>query len=455
MIKIAYYLDKRACTKGGNAVIKIRISSNSQECLYSTKIGINPREWSEKKNIVIRRNDAEELNQRLSAIWSTCNETINSLIEDDRISNFTVDNVREAFRQRLEVSTEKDMTSFVVGYLDVANEKEGRTKEIYLTALKRVLEYVTHKKDKMEVLLKHPNAKSLKYDNITLSWLKCFNDFLAKTSPSPNARSITLRCVRHVMLYAFNHEYTTNYPFKLYSIKRTETQKRSLTVEDLRDFFNYPAEPHLVYFQDIFKLIFYLIGINTADLCNLDRISPKGRIEYDRAKTHRHYSILIEPEAQIIIDRYKGKKKLLNCLDRYKNSQDFMEQTNKHLKEVGPFEWGVSDKRNHLPIKILNPLQPKITTYWARHTWATIASDLDIPKEVISEALGHSMGSRVTAVYINFDLAKVDIANRLVLDWVLYGKYTSWYQAMEDYRKRREQERIDAAKAVTINHNAI
>ena len=55
----------------------------------------------------------------------------------------------------------------------------------------------------------------------------------------------------------------------------------------------------------------------------------------------------------------------------------------------------------------------------ARHTWATIASELDIPKDTISAALGHG-GNSVTDIYINFDQRKVDEANRKVLDYVLY-----------------------------------
>lgn len=58
--------------------------------------------------------------------------------------------------------------------------------------------------------------------------------------------------------------------------------------------------------------------------------------------------------------------------------------------------------------------------YWARHTLATIAASLDIPKETISHALGHG-NDTVTDIYIDFDKKKVDEANRKVLDYV-FGK---------------------------------
>lgn len=60
---------------------------------------------------------------------------------------------------------------------------------------------------------------------------------------------------------------------------------------------------------------------------------------------------------------------------------------------------------------------PDISQYWCRHTWATIAADLDIPKETIAAALGHG-GNSVTDIYINFDRKKIDEANRKVLDYI-------------------------------------
>ena len=69
----------------------------------------------------------------------------------------------------------------------------------------------------------------------------------------------------------------------------------------------------------------------------------------------------------------------------------------------------------------LRSMIPGLTTYWARHTWATIAASLDIPRDTIAHALGHG-GNTVTDIYIDFDQKKVDDANRRVLDWVLYGK---------------------------------
>ena len=161
-------------------------------------------------------------------------------------------------------------------------------------------------------------------------------------------------------------------------------------------------------------LMFYMIGINAIDLFHAkDYDVVDGRLEYKRSKTGKLYSVLIQPEAQAIIDKYRGKNYLLNVLDDYKNYKDFLHRMGDALKDIGPMERkGLGGK------KIRQPLFPDISSYWARHTWATIAASLDIPKEVISAGLGHEIGSSITSIYIDFNMKKVDDANRAVIDYV-------------------------------------
>lgn len=62
---------------------------------------------------------------------------------------------------------------------------------------------------------------------------------------------------------------------------------------------------------------------------------------------------------------------------------------------------------------------PDITFYWARYSWATYASKIDISDSVISKALGHSVTTLAEKKYISFDWTKVDKANRQVIDYVV------------------------------------
>jgi hypothetical protein len=48
--------------------------------------------------------------------------------------------------------------------------------------------------------------------------------------------------------------------------------------------------------------------------------------------------------------------------------------------------------------------------------------DLDIPKDTISESLGHRHGAHITGIYIRYSTDKIDAANRAVIDYVLQKK---------------------------------
>ena len=129
-----------------------------------------------------------------------------------------------------------------------------------------------------------------------------------------------------------------------------------------------------------------------------------------------------EPEALEIINRYRGKKFLLDVLDTYGDYHDFAHRMNDNLKYLGGVstETRVARDGKLREVKKRELRWPGLSTYWARHSWATIAASLDVPKETIAAALGHAQNS-VTDIYIAFDQSKVDAANRKVIDFVMGG----------------------------------
>ena len=260
--------------------------------------------------------------------------------------------------------------------------------------------------------------EKLEFEDINLKWLNDFDEWLVEQGAAQNSRNIHFKNIRTVINRAIDEELTDKYPFRRFKIRPEATAKRAMSVEDIRKLFDYPVEDYQMFYQDMFKLIFMLIGINTTDLYNLTGI-VNGRIEYRRAKTHRLYSIKVEPEALEIIERWKGEKNLLCIADRWKDPKDFNKNMNIALKKIGVHE-RISGRGGKWKI---TPAFPGIQTYWARHSWATIAlNDCEVSKDIISQALGHSMGSDITEIYIKRDEKKVDEANRKVLDWVLHNK---------------------------------
>ncbi len=261
------------------------------------------------------------------------------------------------------------------------------------------------------------NPETLTFEQMNYGWIKDFDNFMQRQGMKPNARAIYLRNIRTLFNDAIDRELLPMncYPFRRFKMPKEATPKRSLTIEQLRQFRDYECEESQRQYRDIFMLIFYLGGINIIDLCHLKEVR-NGYIEYRRAKTGRLYKIKVEPEAMEIIERYKGKEYLLNILDRYQNYKDYQHRLNKNISEIGPIEI-VKDKAGKLRKKQKTPLFPGLSTYWARHTWTTIAAELEIPKETIAATLGHG-GTEVTDIYIKFDQKKIDRAIRQVIEAV-------------------------------------
>lgn len=330
-------------------------------------------------------------------------------LADNKDSDKEVKEIRAILQERLLGVTptrpeeEIPKGNFAVFFQSFIDGKENKgTKGVYKHTLDRLR-------------LFDPDIDKKSFEDITLQWLTDFESFCAKTA-SKNARNIHLRNIRAVFNNAIDFEVTAAYPFRRFKIRPEPTRKRSLSVEELRRLFNYPVEPYAEIYRDCFKLIFMLCGINTVDLHGLKAITKEGRIEYKRAKTHRLYSIKVEPEAMEIVQKYQGTTGLLCIADRWSDSRNFRHQLNKALQRIGEVE-----RKGRGGKKIITSAFPEISSYWARHTWATIAASLDIPKDTIAAALGHG-GNTVTDIYIDFDQRKVDEANRRVIDWVLYGK---------------------------------
>lgn len=383
--------------KDKNNSLRLRITAGRQKCELALGFNIDKPTLSNILSAAPAKN-----NLHLAQMLDVLQAKVDSIRAEYVIKG--VEPTLAEFKERIlaEVINKptKPKGCFVDIFKEFADNHNESTKELYYYSLRRI-----------EQFDKYISTRSI--DEIGIPWLTRFESWLAQTN-SKNARNILLRNIRAVFNYALDCEYTTNYPFRRFKIRPEATRKRAMTVEQLRSLAVYPVEDYQVFYRDMFVLMFCLIGINVVDLYSLGSIVD-GRIEYRRAKTHRLYSIKVEPEAQAIIDKYHGTKNLLCIADRWTTHSQFGKQMNKALKRMGEMQRvGRGGK------KVFEPIVPGLTTYWARHTWATIAASLDVPKETIAHALGHG-NDTVTDIYIDFDIRKVDEANRKVLDFV-FGK---------------------------------
>lgn len=386
-VTVHIYLDKRLVKRGEEAPLKIGINKQGSSAYINLGKKILPTQWDQPKERIKNRPDKLEIQSYIDTQRNLVSNIIMNLVKKGELTKLTATQIKNKVVGILEPTAET-ANSFYSRFLSFAESRlSKRTKDIYKVTAKRILEY-------------DPKIKTKSFEDISKDWLSGFDSFLLATSPSVNGRSIHFRNIRAVFRDAMDNEITVSYPFRVFKIKSEQTQKRSLTMKELKTLLTYKGSKIQNKAIDLFKLSLYLIGINVADLCNLKEISSDGCIHYKRQKTQKLYCIKVEPEVLEIINKYRGKRHLLDILDQHNNVHSFTAVWARHLQSIDGFE--------------------KLTSYWARHTWATIASQLDIPVDVISHALGHSFstGAKVTQVYINFNQQKIDDANRKVIDFI-------------------------------------
>ena len=405
MAKVSLFLDCRY-GQGDTFPLKLTISHRSTTAFYNLGIHLKVSEWQKPTidcdGFVKKSNpNSKRLNSHIQSIVSKFEEQIRILEERRQLYSFV--KAKDLKNYIADIIEGRGSTTFLVFLKDViSNIENGGTKRVFIETYKLICEFTA--------------SKDFLFEQVTPLWLERFEKHIGG---SINYRSIHLRNIRTTYNKAIkfgiaNYEH---YPFRKFKIKKEQTAKRSLTVEQLADIKDMQLQSYQERYRDFFLLSFYLIGINMTDLLSLKHSDiSDGRLIYKRAKTGKIYSIKLENEALELISKYKGKKYLLNFLDTSSYSS-LTTVINKNLKQLGPttFIGKHGKKEIHSDYTFLS-------TYWARHTWATIAAQLDIPKETIAAALGHEMGNSTTAIYINFDQKKVDVANRQVIDFLFSKK---------------------------------
>ena len=373
-------MDKRRALKDGTYPVQIKVGYGTNLYL-PTGVYLEADDWDDRLQLCVGK-QARTINNVLSTSLLRITNRIMELRETGQYDTYTTAQLRQML-------TDLTLTAPTVGvlylgdYIDkVKALKTAKTALSYETTIVRLKLYCDPYKVKLQ--------------DMSYAWWEAWVKSMQDDGLKRNTVAKYLKCVKTVIRYAeedgaqINKAYT-----KIDSRAESDTPMRNLPVETLRRVRDAVIQGKTAIYKDAFMLSFYLIGINMADMLALPKdCIVNGRLQYKRAKTGKNYSIKIEPEAQAIIDKYPGKTHLLVFAERYKNFRYMCNRT-------------------------LNNLEAGLTWYWARYSWANYAVDLDIPKDTISEALGHKHGSTITGIYIKYSLDKIDEANRKVIDYLM------------------------------------
>ena len=316
--------------------------------------------------------------------------------------NDTVEELKDHLKEVIKGAKKSDTSSFVC-YIRKIAETKGRynTQRNYERVARAIEIY----------------DKDCTFESVDKKWIVSYIDHERGKGRKDNGIQTDIQILKFVFNRAIEDELTDKFPFRGVSVKKEQTKKRCLSLEQLRAIRDFKLTGKKAMYRDCFMLSFYLIGINISDLLFLPKTALKnGRIIYKRNKTGKLYDIKVEPEAMEIIARHKSRKKdrLLSFLEEGDATvtNTFANNLTRHLRTIG-------EKERHSYYVTVHPIEEGITSYWSRHTWATMASELDIPMEVIGRSLGHSLwDNAVTSTYIKYDTKKIDEANRKVIDYL-------------------------------------
>jgi len=243
-------------------------------------------------------------------------------------------------------------------------------------------------------------TETLVFDKITPIFLEKYESQMS----NPTTVGIYLRPLRHIFNLALDHpsNFISNYPFKRkshetnkYKIPTPRNIKKALTKVEIKSIYEYKStegSPE-AYYKDIWLFSYFANGINMKDICKLKYKNIKGAsIEFRRAKTERSnknakpITIVLTDDLNRIINEYGTKpvvkeNYIFTFLKSKMNNEEEMaaikqatKQTNKYIKRIA---------KN---LKI----EDEVSTYTARHSFATILKNAGVAPSFIGESMGHS-----------------------------------------------------------------
>lgn len=383
-ITASVILDLRRPKDNNTFPVKFRVTYNRRQAYYPCRSmtvefydklhgDVRKPEYAKSKRIV-----AEGLKRITDTIDDLVKEGSFSLDElDKRLSRGRTDSIITAFDNRISELDENGKVGSSVWYTSARNS------------------------------IKKFTSVDLKFSDITPDWLKKYQAQMREGGKEFTTISINMRALRAVMNIGLRDGIIkpAQYPFEIrkngkYKIPDGKGRKLALSEAQLYDVIDYPLLPDDEVYRDLWLFSFYCNGANIGDILRFQYGDIKGNcIEWYRGKTidtdSRKIKIraMMTEEMQDIINKYGNRDRKgyifpylitgLSPLQERMIIQNLIHTINKRMKRIGK-ALGYGD----------------ITTYWARHTFASISRRNEVTLFAISKSMGHKNLS-TTQIYLD------------------------------------------------------
>jgi len=400
-IKLTLYKSRTYADK--KHPVMIRVSKNNKKKYISTGFTALPKEW-DKRASRFRKNYPNHVKRNL-LIYKMLEKGLqiaDELNQSDRPSSLDI------FRERYHKGNVSQNISLFDYFKErisdlEANGKIGNSKT-YNDSLNAFRRFAPGKPE---------------FSDVSPKLLAKFETFLRRNDWTDGGISVVMRTMRATFNHAIRYGVCKPefYPFNIYEIKKLKAKpkRRALTREDVRkiEMFNTTLYPELTNARNYFVFSYYTRGMNFADMIRLrwDESINNGKIVYYREKTGGKFTIGILKPVKEILNYYftlgnpAGYIFPVLLKEEMTEKQIFWRKKRK-LKEYN------SRLRE---IAALVGVKNDLTSYVARHSFATNLKQAGAQTNIIKDLLGHS-DTRTTETYLkSFSDQELDQVSELLL----------------------------------------
>lgn len=366
-----------------------------------TEYKIFSEEWDPAR-FSIRICGTEERRSQLSLILSKVNWKLKQMKsiaaeKERKCTDVTMNDLLSSFSELSECPT----------FFSFAKSEYRRRKEMGREGTARTY------KNALCSFQKFRRGRDLVLDEIDSGMMEQYEAWLKRCGLRRNSSSCYLRTLRTIYRKAVEMDLTEDRDiFRHVFTGFAKTPKRALSIECLRaiKYLDLSMDKSLSLARDVFLFSFLMQGMPFIDVAFLRKSDLRdGIVQYSRRKTRQTLEVAWENAMQDIVDRYshltEDSPYLFPIITRYDGTERQQYETMEHkvnrsLKKIG---------------RMVNLPMP-LTTYVARHTWASLARDAGCSLSVISKGMGHE-SLKTTQIYLDsIDTKMVAKANRKIID---------------------------------------
>ena len=404
-VKVSVICFKSKVLANGEHPIVLRITENKKRVTKSLGISVKAQHWDFSREEPKPKCPNRDL--IISIILKVKSEYQSKILEKiAHDEEFTATSLISEEKEEIKAKTVED---FYTSLIEELKERGQIGTSYAYKGSYRVLKQFNKKK-----------KLNFTFSYIDVSFCKKFEDWLRAKGNKDTTISFQLRTLRATFNRAIEAKIVAKdkNPFTEYKLSHlnTKTMKRALSKSDIMKIMQADCTdktPIRQLAQDLFTFSYLCGGISFIDIANLTpRNIIDNRLIYQRQKTHGGINLQLSDEAKRIISKYSD----------YQLSAGYLFPILHHKRHITPMQ---KINRTHKICHDINQelrtfgkeldITTDVTTYVARHSFATVLKKSGVNIGIISQALGHQ-DIKTTQIYLSkFDNEQVDEAMKNLL----------------------------------------